>query len=202
MARYIDDEPNNVTRHQELLAKEISFPREDWVFPIQVHGNQIAEITHEHKGINIETLTHDLHGIDGIYTYESNILLTMCYADCVPAYFYSEKHGYVGLAHAGWRGTYGQIVKKILKKVNFDFNDLQVVIGPATSSSYEINDDIKSKFEQLTIDTSKYIYTRGDNQYGINLKKANALLLEEAGVPEQNIYITNYATSELSLIHI
>ena len=114
----------------------------------------------------------------------------------MPVYFYSEKHGYVGLAHAGWRGTYGQIVKKILKKVNFDFNDLQVVIGPATSSSYEINDDIKSKFEQLTIDTSKYIYTRGDNQYGINLKKANALLLEEAGVPEQNIYITNYATSE------
>ena len=120
----------------------------------------------------------------------------MCYADCVPVYFYSEKHGYVGLAHAGWRGTYGQIVKKILEKVNFDFNDLQVVIGPATSSSYEINDDIKSKFEQLTIDTSKYIYTRGDNQYDINLKKANALLLEEAGVPEQNIYITNYATSE------
>ncbi|MEQ6028962.1 peptidoglycan editing factor PgeF [Staphylococcus saccharolyticus] len=196
MARYIDDEPNNVTRHQELLAKEINFPREDWVFPIQVHGNQIAEITHEQKGINIKTLTHDLHGIDGIYTYESNILLTMCYADCVPVYFYSEKHGYVGLAHAGWRGTYGQIVKKILEKVNFDFNDLQVVIGPATSSSYEINDDIKSKFEQLTIDTSKYIYTRGDNQYDINLKKANALLLEEAGVPEQNIYITNYATSE------
>lgn len=29
--------------------------------------------------------------------------------------FYSEPHGYIGLAHAGWRGTYGQIVKEMLK---------------------------------------------------------------------------------------
>ncbi|MDU1821319.1 laccase domain-containing protein, partial [Staphylococcus epidermidis] len=29
-----------------------------------------------------------------------------------------------------------------------------------------------------------------------DLKKANALLLEEAGVPSKNIYITEYSTSE------
>ena len=48
----------------------------------------------EHRGMNIEELTDDLYGLDGIFTYDSNILLTMCYADCVPVYFYSEKHGY------------------------------------------------------------------------------------------------------------
>mgnify|MGYP002720730108 FL=1 len=120
----------------------------------------------------------------------------MCYADCVPVYFYSESHGYVGLAHAGWRGTYGEIVKEMVKRIDFDLKDLQVVIGPSTSNTYEINDDIKSKFETLTIDTSKYIDTRDKNRHGIDLKKANALLLEEAGVPSENIYITNYATSE------
>ncbi len=57
--------------------------------------------------------------------------------------FYSESHGYIGLAHAGWRGTYGQIVKEKKKKVDFDYEDLKIVIGPATSNSYEINDDIK-----------------------------------------------------------
>ena len=85
--------------------------------------------------MNIEELTDDLYGLDGIFTYDSNILLTMCYADCVPVYFYSEKHGYVGLAHAGWRGTYGEIVKEMVRKIDFDLNDLQVVIGPATSNS-------------------------------------------------------------------
>ena len=89
---------------------------ENWVFPIQTHENKVAKITQDHKGVNIKALTDNLYGIDGIYTYEPNILLTMCYADCVPVYFYSESHGYVGLAHAGWRGTYGEIVKEMVKE--------------------------------------------------------------------------------------
>ena len=36
-----------------------------------------------------------------------------------------------------------------------------VVIGPSTSSSCEINDDIENKFETLPIDSANYIETRG-----------------------------------------
>lgn len=196
MERYISDSAHHITHHQDILANLIGYPRDEWVFPIQTHDNRIIEVTSEHKGTNIDKLTDDLHGIDGMYTFDSHILLTMCYADCVPVYFYSESHGYIGLAHAGWRGTYGQIVKEMLKKVDFDYEDLKIVIGPATSNSYEINDDIKNKFEELTIDSTLYIESRGKNKHGIDLKKANALLLEEAGVPSKNIYITEYATSE------
>ena len=190
MARYINDDQDNVTRHQALLASVIQFPRN------QTHENKVVEITNKDKGTNIDSLSNALHGIDGMYTFENDILLTMCYADCVPIYFYSEKHHFVGLAHAGWRGTVGQIVNQMLKCIPFDWNDLSVVIGPATANSYEINDDIKSKFEQLPIDAHQYIETRGDNRHGIDLKKANAMLLEYDGVPKNNIYITNYATSE------
>lgn len=120
----------------------------------------------------------------------------MCYADCVPVYFYSTKHHFIALAHAGWRGTYTEIVKEVLKHVNFDLKDLHVVIGPSTSSSYEINDDIKNKFETLPIDSGNYIETRGRDRHGIDLKKANAALLNYYGVPKENIYTTAYATSE------
>lgn len=196
MARYIDDNQQNITEHQHQLAKEINFPREDWVFPIQTHENKVAHITASDKNTNIDTLTDNLHGIDAMYTYETDILLTMCYADCVPVYFYSPKHHFIGLAHAGWRGTYGQIVKEVVKHVDFDLSDLFVVIGPSTSNTYEINDDIKSKFETLSIDSQQYITTRNQDRHGIDLKKANALLLESVGVPHENIYITQYATSE------
>ncbi|RIP33599.1 peptidoglycan editing factor PgeF [Staphylococcus gallinarum] len=196
MARYIDDNSQNITKHQQQLADLITFDRKNWVFPIQTHENNVVEITNMHKGMNIDTLTNDLHGVDGMYTYQSNVLLTMCYADCVPVYFYSEKHQFIGLAHAGWRGTVGQIVVEMVNKIDFDLNDLQVVIGPATSMSYEINDDIKSKFNTLPIDSTKYIETRAVDRHGIDLKAANALLLEHVGIPKENIYITNYATSE------
>jgi YfiH family protein len=148
------------------------------------------------RGTNIDTLTDELHGVDGMYTYDSDVLLTMCYADCVPIYFYSKQNHFIGLAHAGWRGTVGQIVAEMLTKIDFNLEELNVVIGPATSNSYEINDDIKQKFEQLPIESSKYIETRDDDRHGIDLKLANKLLLVNAGVPSDNIYITQYATSE------
>ena len=44
-------------------------------FPIQTHDNRIVEVTSEHKGTNIDKLTDDLHGIDGMYTFDSHILL-------------------------------------------------------------------------------------------------------------------------------
>lgn len=196
MARYIDDEPSHVTHHQEILANAINFPTQQWVFPIQTHENNIAHITKAHCGANIKALGNELYGIDGMYTYDSDILLTMCYADCVPVYFYSEKHHFIALAHAGWRGTYGQIVVEMLKYVEFDYQDLNVVIGPATSSTYEINDDIKNKFETLPINSDKYIETRDTDRHGIDLKLANALLLKNSGVPAENINITKYTTSE------
>lgn len=196
MARYIDDEPSHVTHHQEILANAINFPTQQWVFPIQTHENNIAHITKAHCGANIKALGNELYGIDGMYTYDSDILLTMCYADCVPVYFYSEKHHFIALAHAGWRGTYGQIVVEMLKYVEFDYQDLNVVIGPATSSTYEINDDIKKKFETLPINSDKYIETRDTDRHGIDLKLANALLLKNSGVPAENINITKYTTSE------
>ena len=65
--------------------------------------------------------------------------------------FYNEKHHFIALAHAGWRGTYGQIVVEMLKYVGFDYQDLNVVIGPATSSTYEINDDIKRNLKHCLL---------------------------------------------------
>lgn len=153
-------------------------------------------MTTDDANTNIDTLTDALHGVDGMYSYDSDVLLTMCYADCVPVYFYSPKHHFIALAHAGWKGTVGRISEEILEHIIFDLKDLQVVIGPATSNSYEINDDIKAQFEALPVDASTFIDTRGEDRHGIDLKEANRQLLIRAGVPSENIDVTDYATSE------
>ncbi|ARJ51612.1 peptidoglycan editing factor PgeF [Staphylococcus lutrae] len=197
MARYIDDVPENITRHQEVLAEEIGFPRAQWVFPIQTHEARVVEITKADQGKNIDMLTQDtLYGIDAMFTYEFDTLLTMCYADCVPIYFYSPSHHFIALAHAGWRGTVARIVHRVLEQFPYDYQDLSVVIGPATSDSYEINEEIWHQFQSLPIDIRQYTVKRAPNRYGIDLKYANQLLCESYGVPRSNIYCTSYATSE------
>lgn len=197
MARYVEDDPDNITAHQNILAEEIGFAPSQWVFPIQTHENHIAKVTSHDQGTNILSLSHEqLYGIDGLYSFDNNTLLTMCYADCVPIYFYSNKHQFIALAHAGWRGTVKKVVQRILDAFPYDYDDLQVVIGPATSNAYEINEDIFKQFKQLPIDFHQYIEPRGTDCYGIDLKIANQLLCEAYGVPSKNITITQYSTNE------
>ncbi|MEK8083515.1 laccase domain-containing protein [Staphylococcus aureus] len=117
-----------------------------------------------------------------MYTYDSNVLLTMCSADCITYIFIV--HHFIALA--GWRGTYTEIVKEVLKHVNFDLKDLHVVIGPSTSSSYEIN-DTKNKLK-IPIDSAKHVKLEDEIVMVLILKKANAALLNYYGVPKENIY--------------
>lgn len=195
MARYIDDNPENITKHQRVLADEIGFSCDSWVFPIQTHENKIQEVKSSDRGKNISELTNELYGLDGLYTYESNILLTMCFADCVPIYLYDTNSEYVGLCHAGWRGTQSQIIKEMIENYKGDIENLRIVIGPSTSNSYEINDDIYNKFKSLPIDSSLYIENRGQNKHGIDLKRANELLAIFYGVKPEHIVKTNHCTA-------
>lgn len=36
MARYVDDNPENITKHQEMLADAIGFVRAQWVFQFKL----------------------------------------------------------------------------------------------------------------------------------------------------------------------
>ncbi|WP_323702660.1 peptidoglycan editing factor PgeF [Mammaliicoccus sp. Dog046] len=195
MARYIDDEPDNITQHQEILAKEIDFKREDWVFPIQTHENHVKEVRSSDKGTNIRELTNELHGIDGLFTYEPDLLLTMCFADCVPIYLYDVNESYVGLCHAGWRGTHSQIIKEMIAQYKGDISQLRIVIGPSTSNSYEINNDIYLKFKTLPINSELYIEQRGHDRYGIDLKLANELLAIHYGIDPKHIIKSQHCTA-------
>lgn len=195
MARYIDDNQENITAHQKILADEIDFSCENWVFPIQTHENKVQEVFSDDKGKNIKALTNELHGIDGLFTYESNLLLTMCFADCVPIYLYDVKNKYIGLCHAGWRGTYTQILKEMIDQYNGELSNLRIVIGPSTSNTYEINEDIYNKFNSLPIDTSLYIEKREQDRYGIDLKRANELLAIHYGISPEHIVKTSHCTA-------
>src|SRR5699024_12579864 len=66
MARYINDDQDNVTKHQMLLASVIQFPTNKWVFPIQTHENKVFEITSNDKGTKIDRISTSLNGITRI----------------------------------------------------------------------------------------------------------------------------------------
>ncbi|ULG72801.1 peptidoglycan editing factor PgeF [Macrococcus brunensis] len=193
MALYIDDAPENVITNQQRLAEAIDFSRDNWVFPIQTHDKEVAEVTQDDRGTNISELTEKLHGIDGLYTYDRDVLLTMCFADCVPVYLYSDLDNFIALGHAGWRGTKGEIVKKLVEAYPSP-EHLHCVIGPSICENcYEVNADIKSQFSS---DAEPYFELKDNGNYKIDLQGINKMLAVKAGLPSEQIEISGICTAE------
>ncbi len=196
MAHYIDDRPSNVINNQQQLADAILFPREDWVFPVQTHGNRITEVTPSHRGINIDGMTEKLYGYDGLWTLDKNILLTMCYADCVPVYLYSSVDSYIALGHAGWRGTLGMVTGELINAYRSP-EQLVCIIGPSICQAcYEVNDDIKCQFDQLPFNVEPFFQRNDDGLYNVDLKALNREIALYHGVKSENIYISPICTAE------
>ena len=57
-----------------------------------------------------------LQDTDGLITDQTNVLLASFYADCVPLLFIEPQRKIIAMAHAGWRGTLGQIDANMVKQ--------------------------------------------------------------------------------------
>ena len=62
-----------------------------------------------------EDLAENGKEADGLVTSLKQVPLLIFTADCVPIVFYDKKQGVIALAHAGWRGTYGNIAGEIVE---------------------------------------------------------------------------------------
>ncbi|MCE4956867.1 peptidoglycan editing factor PgeF [Macrococcoides caseolyticum] len=196
MALYIDDEIANVHHNQDIVASEIDFDTTNWVFPIQKHGNRIQLVRPEDKGMNVRALTDQWEDIDGLYTYHKGILLTMCFADCVPVYLFSNSDDFIALGHAGWRGTVGMILERLIHAYDGDKSQLRVIIGPSVSAPcYEVNEDIKSKFIALNLGLEDCFKSNDNQMYAINLQEINRRIAIHAGISPEHITVSKRCTS-------
>ena len=92
---------------------------------------------------------------DALITNKKKIILGILTADCVPIIIYDPKLKYVSAIHAGWKGAYKEIIKKVVKyliRSGSRPEDLIAAIGPCiTQKNYEIKSDFKLKFLKQSI---------------------------------------------------
>ncbi|CAD2077040.1 polyphenol oxidase family protein [Phocicoccus pinnipedialis] len=191
MALYVDDDITNVDKNQEILAREIDFETKNWVIPNQRHGNNVLEITSAYKGTNVKTLSEELMDIDAMYTHEKGILLGMNYADCAPVFIYSITDNFIGIAHAGWKGTKLEIIKILLKEYKGDIEDLRIIIGVTINKkSYEVDSNVVDGTWDIP---ESAIEVNGD-KFFLDLKEINRKQALEYGLKESQIHVTHYGT--------
>lgn len=198
---HVGDDAGQVVQNRVELATRLGFAFGAWTCANQTHGTQITEITEQERGRGGESLETALDSVDGLYTKQTDILLTSYYADCVPLFFYDPVQRLIGVAHAGWRGTVGQIGLKLVnlwvEKHRSKLEDIRVAIGPAIGGCcYEVGDDVFKHIEPYRHLFSAGAWTRAKaDKYLVDLKQINADFLSQAGILRTHIEVSRWCTS-------
>lgn len=157
----------------------------------QVHGTEGLVIKNKEQA---QTASSTQLTGDFILTAIPSIGLGIETADCLALTLYDSKKHVLGIAHAGWRGSMLGIAQKLLQafydNYQSSFADIHAYFSPAARSCcYEVGPDIANTI-QKNFDINKHLnqsLLKRDNRYFLDLPIFNKILLEEAGVPKENI---------------
>lgn len=131
---------------------------------------------------------------DALVTTDRELVLAVSIADCYPILFHDPINHVIGAAHAGWRGTVGKIAARTIDsmmELGASPKNIQVAIGQGISTyKFEVGEEVVDQFRDagfpnVCIETNH-----------IDLIKSNRFVLENAGVPAQNIWAMNRCTFE------
>ena len=122
---------------------------------------------------------------DGMVSDRPDLLLTVTVADCLPIFLVDRCTGAFGLVHSGWKGT--GIVLEAIRVMGAAFGtravDLGVAIGPGIGPCcYTVPADRYERFRAGFGPGS--VLLGADGGYRLDLRAANAALLEREGVGE------------------
>ncbi len=121
------------------------------VFMKQVHGDKV-EVVDKNTA---------LRECDAMITTDRDVALCVVVADCIPVVLVDEVRGAVGVVHAGREGSYGDILKKSIKRMEEEFTcrDIKVIFGPSIKKCcYEVGKEVIKGFEEFTSKEDGKIY--------------------------------------------
>lgn len=159
---------------------------------IQIHSDIVNVIDKDNIGQKVDG--------DALITNIKDVPLLIFTADCVPIAIIDKKNKAIGIAHAGWRGTYDKIAQKTIECMSDNYftnaQDVVCVIGPSIGPCcYEVSKELIEKFNTIVTNKEEKFYIIKEEKYYLDLWKINEYILKCAGVKEENIINLNICTS-------
>src|SRR3989344_3350784 len=128
---------------------------------------------------------------DGILTKNTQIILVVRNADCVPLIIVDKTTGFIGISHQGWRGSLKNMAGKMVKTLQNSgskLHNLICVLGPGIGACcYDVDQDRYFSFLQEYDGYSQKIFSRRGNRWHLNLALLNYLQLLNAGVKTEKV---------------
>ena len=139
-----NDKRSNVKKNLKIAKDSIGKKTKNIFLLHQVHSNKFVFINKNFRFMKKKIKA------DAVITNQLRVPIAVLTADCVPILLYDSKKNMIAAVHAGWRGAYKGIIKKV---INFMFkkgckkNNIIAAIGPCISqSNYNVKEDFQKKF--------------------------------------------------------
>ena len=147
----------------------------------QAHGNRAVEIREKPA----ESEVRDAGECDALATDLTGVGLIVQTADCVPIVL--AGHQAVGIVHAGWRGSAKNAAAAGLAALiglGERPEDVRTWLGPSIGACcYEVGREVAAQF------AGELVRGRCGGGFLLDLRAANRVQLEAAGVPAENISV-------------
>jgi YfiH family protein len=138
LGTHVNDNPENVLNNRLLVRSEL--PSEP-IWLNQIHGNHVVD-TEE------QNLAQELRAVpdaDACYTRQTETVLAILVADCLPVALVSGDGRELAVVHAGWRGLANGILEKTVAR--FASRDIHAWFGPAIGPChYEVDGAVRDEF--------------------------------------------------------
>ena len=189
--RRSNDLKKNVLKNLNIVCNKIRTPYKKLIILDQIHSNKFHFINKNYKFNNTK-----LKG-DALITNIKGVALGVLTADCAPILIYDKHKKIISAIHAGWKGAYKEIIKKVINfliKNGSETKNLIGIIGPCISQkNYEVKKDFKEKFNKKDKQNKKFFKITKNKTY-FSLNKYIYYQLKKLGV--KNLEIINKNTFE------
>ena len=178
------DKQKNIKNNLRIVCKKLGTNYEKLFLLNQVHSNKFYFLNKNYKK-NKKKLTGD-----ALITNEKRIIIGVLTADCAPILIYDKKLKVISAIHAGWKGAYKGIVKKVvnfLLKNGSESKNLVAAIGPCISQkNYEVKKDFKGKFLKQS-KKNEIFFKKNKNKTYFSLNKYVYYQLKALGLKKIDI---------------
>lgn len=195
-----DDSKQNVFRNYRIFFEAANLDITSAVLVNHEHGANVLHVDGNNCGHGL--FKEALDYCDGIITSDPAVTLVTLHADCGCVYLYDPVNHAIGLAHAGWKGTFKRIAQRAVERMTEEFSsrpqDIIAALGPCICKKcFEVDESIADDFvSEFCCEELKTSGKKG--KAFVDIEAALAIQLMEAGVYEKNISSMGLCTFEHS----
>jgi polyphenol oxidase len=187
---------------RQAWCEAIGVDAKDLVIVGQVHGADVFEALPVHAGAGSSPDRPQAGYADALITEHPNLVLTTLHADCQPILLVDPERPAVAAIHAGWRGTVEDIVGATVRAMHDAYGsdpaNILAYLGPGIGGCCnEVGPEVTAAWRAQAKDLgplAELAITRPGPKEHLDIPRANALLLQRAGLQPEHLEVSAICT--------